>query len=213
MTFISDALIKLGAVPDPNQPIQDPIKWKCVFIIGPAGSGKSTICNQLYLKHLEFVIVDPDDMKVKNPEYDPEDPQPIHEWSKLLSEKKFIETVTNKCGTPMLVEATGKSWDNVARKIWLAQALGYTTYLVYVEAPLEVSIHRNRLRGCSGDRYVDENIVLEQNKNVQHSVEQLKTIVDKYLKVRKYTKRDLAEAKASVAKYPPPLKQNPLCAK
>lgn len=207
------ALVDMGAIPPPSVHLADRVLWRCVFFMGPAGSGKTAVRAKFYLKHLDFTVIDPDEIKVLNPDFDPEEPEGVHEWSKLMAEKKFIETVTSGCGASVLVEGSGKTWENTARKIWLAQALGYTTFLVYVHAPVEVSIYRNRVRGCAGDRFVDETVVLEQSKNAPKSYAKLMKLVDKYSKIEKFTNRDLEKAKANFAAFPPPQTENPLCRK
>ena len=94
---IWSALKEMGVVAE--GPTAGNIRWQAAFFIGPAGSGKSWVRNLRYMKHLDFKVVDPDEIKKHHPEYDPDAPFKVHAWSKQVSEGQFRNIVEKGDGT------------------------------------------------------------------------------------------------------------------
>ena len=180
--------------------IAGPIRWQAVFFIGPAASGKSYVKVKKYLNHLDFKSIDPDEIKEKNPDYDPEQPFKLHQWSKAISESQYKKIVTDGQGTPVVVDGTGRNWTSIERKMNLAKDNGYRTYLVYVYVPFEVSIFRNRNR----PRFVPEDVILEQANNITDSFRYLKSDADKWKVIPNYQNSEVSEAKKDIRLYPVP---------
>ena len=176
------------------------IKWQAVFLVGASGAGKSTFSGRTYLKHTNFKVVDPDEVKQRNPLYDPERPYQLHEWSKEVSDGEFDNIVTSGNGDPVVVDGTGRDTRGVGRKMDLAQRMGYRIFLVYVWVPLEVSLFRNRNR----ERFVPEKKVMEAYYEIENSFYRLRGMADKSKVVVNYSSGDLTEAKDDMATYPPP---------
>ena len=179
---------------------EDDIKWQAVFFVGAAGAGKSWYNAKTYLKHSNFKLIDPDEVKKRHPNYDPERPYKLHEWSKEVSDNEFEQVVSSGDGDPVVVDGTGRDAEGIARKMELAKRNGYRTFLVYVWVPIEVSIFRNRNRS----RFVPEKKIMDSFYEIERSFYKMRGMVDKYKVVLNSSSSDFAEAKADVDTYPPP---------
>ena len=197
------AFKEMGVIPE--GPIAGPIRWQAVFFIGPAGSGKSFVRNMKYMRHLDFKVVDPDEIKKLHPDYDPEAPFKVHKWSKAKSEARFKQLVTGGDGTPVIVDGTGRNAEGILNKMRVAKANGYRTYVVYVYVPFEISIFRNRNR----DRFVPEDVIIEQSEKISHNFNTLKGKADKSKVIPNFGQKELGLAKKDIAVYPVPQAERP----
>jgi len=197
------ALEEMGVIP--SGPIAGPIRWQAVFFIGPAGSGKSFIRNMRYMRHLDFKVVDPDEIKKKHPEYDPDAPFKVHGWSKVRANAEYQKIVESGTGAPVIVDGTGRNIKGIASKIAMAKKMGYRTYIVYVYVPLEVSIFRNRNRS----RFVPEELILDQSAKIKKNYNTFRSKADKGKVIPNYTNSELSQAKEDIAVYPVPQKSRP----
>lgn len=177
--------------------------FQAVFMMGPPGAGKSFVKGKMYLKHTGFHDIDSDAMKKRHPEYDPQHPERVHEWSLAEQIQEFHRVLPT--GEPIVYDGTG--WDPrpVMARIQEARAAGYRIFLVYVYVPVEVSLFRNRNRG----RFVPEAVILDKSDKVQKSFGVLKRVVDKFNVVQNFTSEQLAEAQRDMAVYPPPQAEVP----
>jgi predicted kinase len=203
MKSIVAALTEMGVIAK-GKTAKD-IRWQAVFLMGPAGSGKSTLKVQKYLKHLSFKNIDPDDLKKNHPNYDPENPMKLHDWSIWEADDQMYDIFGNGRGDPVIVDGTGRNGSVLLDKIKLAKSSGYRTYLVYVYVPDSVSLFRNRNRS----RFVPEHVVMGQLRDVGKSFAMLKSKVDKAKVVMKYTKEEEREADEDMKLYPPPQRSRP----
>jgi predicted ABC-type ATPase len=181
------------------------IRWQAVFLIGPAGAGKSWFRSKTYLKYMNFKLVDPDEVKKRHPNYDPEKPYKLHEWSKNVSDGEFWDIINDGSGSPVVVDGTGRDAESIILKAALAKASGYRIFLVYVWVPVEVALWRNRNR----ERFVPERKLMDAYKEIERSFGKLRGHVDKYKVVPNFTNKDLEEAKKDLAIYPAPQASRP----
>jgi predicted ABC-type ATPase len=200
MNRIITALRKMGAIPASNERQAGPIRWQAVFFIGPAASGKSFVKTKRYLRHLDFKEVDPDEIKKTHPDYDPERPFDLHAWSKELADAQYKRILNDGSGSPVIVDGTGRNWKGIEKKMREAEKNGYRTYVVYVFVPFEVSIFRNRNR----ERFVPEEVIMEQSRQIANSFKKLKSIADKSKVVPNFSSSEISKAKKDIEVYPVP---------
>lgn len=181
------------------------IRWQAVFMIGAAGSGKSRYRTNTYLKYTGFRVIDPDEVKKTHPEYDANQPCLIHEWSKDVSDSQFQAVVTDGTGNPIVVDGTGRDARGILKKVMLAKANGYRTFLVYTWVPLEVSLFRNRNR----ERFVPERKIMEVYGQIDSNFKQLRSAVDKFKVVVNFERSELTRAEKDLEVYPPPQRNRP----
>lgn len=136
------------------------------FMGGGPSSGKSYVVekeseNLKLPKKDERILVDPDKCKHPLPEYDPNDPEPVHEESSSLS--KRITKIAQENGYNVLVDGTGDgSAEKMRKKIQQAKAAGQTVNGVYVFKPVEDAIVSNFAR----ERTVDPMMLVDTHRQI-----------------------------------------------
>ena len=193
-------VVGLSKVAGPND-----IRWQAVFMMGSSGSGKSHYREKTYLKYMKFKVVDPDALVMAHPDYDPERPYLLHEWSKDVSDAEFNSIISDGTGDPVVVDGTGRNPEGILRKMSAAKKNGYRTFLVYVWVPVEVSIWRNRNRS----RFVPEDKIVNVYKGYDSSFAKLRGYADSFKVIPNYTSEDLRDAKKDLEVYPAPQKVRP----
>lgn len=138
------------------------------FMGGGPSSGKTYVvekeADNLNLpKDDERVLVDPDGCKHYLPEYDPNNPGPVHEESSSLA--KRITKVAQENGYNVLVDGTGDgSADKMRKKIEQAKAAGHEVNGVYVFKPVEDAIVGNFAR----ERTVNTEMLVDTHKAISN---------------------------------------------
>lgn len=194
----------IEAVFDGQMPIlSGEIRFQAVFMMGLPGSGKSHVKTRRYLQHAGFVDIDPDAIKMTHPNYDPERPFVVHEWSKDIADRLFRDTLNT--GDPFVLDGTGTNADKIAHKMQEAREAGYRIFLAYVYTPIEVSLWRNRNRR----RFVPESVIMEKGIDISKSFAYLRGLADKTKVVNNYEESERATALEDIAIYPPPYEQRP----
>ena len=137
-----------------------------IFMGGGPSSGKSYVvekeaANLNLPKDNERVLVDPDKCKHPLPEYDPDNPSPVHEESSALA--KRITQISQENGYNTLVDGTGDgSVEKMRKKIQQAKEAGNVVNGVYVFKPVEDAICSNFAR----ERTVDPEEVVKTHKAI-----------------------------------------------
>ena len=146
---------------------------KIVFTMGLPGSGKSTIVATLYDG---YERIDPDQLKLEHPDYDPKHPEATHAWSMKQAEGRFNEALA--CATGYwVVDGTGVNAERMIRRIVQAQAAGFKTTLLYVRVTLNTAIARNAAR----ERAVSEEIIKGKALDIATSFELVSARVDEVI--------------------------------
>lgn len=196
---------ELGVLGLSKKKLAGDIRWQAVFFMGPAGAGKSFVRAKKYMKYMNFKLIDPDEVLKSHPDYDPESPYKLHEWSKEVSNTEFQSIVTGDTGDPVVVDGTGRNSSDLIKKIKVAEESGYRTFLVYVWVPFSVSIYRNRNR----DRFVPETVIEKQFRELTQSFKVVKSFVDKYKVIPNYDSNEEARAMQDMNIYPVPQETKP----
>ena len=157
---------------------------KAILFIGLPGSGKTTIVRRDYSKN--FIVVSADEIKQKHPNYNPADPEPLHQWS--VKEAETQMNLLSDQGVSICMDSGGVNNSYSLRIIKMLKSKGYHITLVYVEAPLEICLKRNQKR----ERKVPEAAIIEKSKMIASCLEKQKSLVDDYILIpyteeRKFT--------------------------
>ena len=200
-----EALIEMGVTGLSKTAGPNDIKWQAVFMMGMSGAGKTWYRSKTYLKYMKFRLIDPDEVKTRHPDYDPDRPYIVHEWSKDVSDGEFKDVVMDGSGDPIVIDGSGRNPDGILRKMMVAKENGYRIFLVYVKVPLEVSIWRNRNR----DRFVPEEKIVNVYKDYDASFSRLKGLADSYKVIPNYADSDLRDAIKDLDVYPAPQDTRP----
>lgn len=136
------------------------------FMGGGPSSGKSYVVEKesenlkLPAKD-ERILVDPDKCKKPLPEYNPDDPEPVHEESSSLA--KRITKIAQENGYNTLVDGTGDgSVEKMRKKIQQAKDAGQTVNGVYVFKPVEDAIVSNFAR----ERTVNPDMLIDTHRKI-----------------------------------------------
>jgi predicted kinase len=146
-----------------------------VVMMGLPAAGKSYVAEGRYTDTHSFV--DCDLIKQTHPDYDPLNPQTIHDWSKEVAESQMQETFNNPTNT--VYDSTGTNSKKVMRYIESAKKAGMTTKLVFVTVGIETSIYRNANR----PRVVPEHIIREKANQIYESFDIVSPLFDAVEKV------------------------------
>lgn len=133
-----------------------------IFLMGLPASGKTTFARANFST---FAFCDSDEFKMVHPDYDPERPSELHEWSCTFEEALFLHSVvTNE---NWVIDGTGTNSEKMVRRIKMAQANGFTAKLVYVTVSLATSLKRNAAR----ERKVPEDVLTSKALDIATSFE------------------------------------------
>ena len=178
--------------------VDDPGILKCVFMAGGPGSGKSFTAMDVFgidkklkssfssfgLKNVNSDSafeaelrkngIDPKDLaRIEKEEPElwksiTEKPNGIREKAKNLTklQKSFYEA--GRLG--MIIDGTGDDYAKIKKQKEHAEALGYDTYMVFVNTSLEVALERNAKR----DRTLPDSLVTDIWKDVQGNLGKFK---------------------------------------
>jgi predicted kinase len=149
---------------------------KAILFIGLPGSGKTTIVNRDYTEG--YTIVSADDIKQGHPDYDPNDPEPLHQWSVKEAERQM--NVLSDSGDQICMDSGGVNNSYSLRIISMLKTKGYHITLVYVETPLKICLERNKKR----ERKVPEQAIIEKSKMLASCLEKQKSVADEYLHIQ-----------------------------
>ena len=195
-------MIKLKDLLNPsilNEGVYDPGIFKCVFLAGGPGSGKSRVANELFgigkglsqvthsgLKsvnsdpafesQLKKSGINPKDLgkiEKENPELwkaITEDPNGERAKGKKITDK--IKSFYEEGRLGMIIDGTGDDIGKIKEKKQHAESLGYDTYMVFVNTSLEVAQARNKKR----DRTLPEDLVVATWKSCQHNLGAFQTL-------------------------------------
>ena len=134
--------------------VYDPNIFKCVFLAGGPGSGKSFVVRTT-TGGLGMVIVNSDDLFEKKMEEagldqgKPEDifsdeGQALRDRAKEVTTRRQDMWMDGRLG--IIVDGTGKDTVKIGRQKRLFDQLGYDTYMIFVNTSLEIAQERNMQR-------------------------------------------------------------------
>jgi predicted ABC-type ATPase len=143
---------------------------QAVFAMGASAAGKSTYISEHYgQKH--WKIIDPDFYLTQHPDYDPENPGAAHYATAHMAEEEFQKALEGQ--DDFVLDTTG-SRDKLLRRMMEARSRGFCTSLVFICAPLEASLQRNRARS----RHVNEDVIREKNRQASETYHIAKKYAD-----------------------------------
>jgi len=133
-------------------------KPKAIFMAGPAGSGKTTILNQLGLQNFKVINVDDVYEELLKTELGKEDfasmsPEELSQAAKMMGKARAItkEKETQAIGSleNIVIDGTGAASRPLLKKKTDLEALGYDTFMILLYVSPMTSLKRNAARGRS----------------------------------------------------------------
>ena len=167
-----------------------------IIMGGAPGSGKSTFLkeNAPYMQSDKIWKIDADEVRSKLPEYKGWNSPVTHEETQDIV-KQLLDDYDQPCKHDLLYDGTMtnvKKYNPVIKRL---KALGYKTFLVFMDIPKEKSIERalKRYKDNNGHeaeygRFVPISVIDDFFKTGDTAFQQLKKEVDGYIKVNADTK-------------------------
>jgi dephospho-CoA kinase len=133
-------------------------KPKAIFMAGPAGSGKTTILNQLGLKGFKVINVDDVYEELLKTELGKEDfasmsPEELSTAAKLMGKARVVtrekEKQTLSSSENVIIDGTGAASNPLLKKKEDLEAMGYDTFMILLYVSPMTSLKRNAERGRS----------------------------------------------------------------
>jgi len=133
-------------------------KPKAIFMAGPAGSGKTTILNQLGLKGFKIINVDDVYEELLKTELGKEDfasmsPEELSTAAKLMGKARVVtrekETQALSNLENIIIDGTGAASRPLLKKKEDLEAMGYDTFMILLYVSPMTSLKRNAQRGRS----------------------------------------------------------------
>lgn len=159
--------------------VYDPVIFKAVFMAGGPGSGKTFVLSKLLgeptaggIYGLKLISSDVAfekfmrDFKLdfKMPPEETEIRNQVRDKAKYLTYKKEDLHIQNRLG--LVIDGTGGNIANIANTKNQVESLGYDTFMVFVNTPLDVALQRNAMR----PRSIPEDIVKQTWYNAQENL-------------------------------------------
>jgi hypothetical protein len=69
-----------------------------------------------------------------------------------------------------VIDSTGWEYDRIAKPVKKLRNLGYDCYMVFVSAPLDVSLARNKARGDAGGRKVPDSFIKQAHSGAHENL-------------------------------------------
>jgi hypothetical protein len=183
-----------------NEGVYDPGILKCIFMAGGPGSGKSKVTEEIFNLGNGLSSVNAAGLKIVNSDTafeaqlkkngidgkelariekeEPalwkqitEDPNGVRELSKKTTAKIKGFYEAGRLG--MIIDGTGDDVAKIQRQKREAEALGYDTFMIFVNTSLEVAQYRNSMRDS---RRLPDNILIPSWKECQNNLGKFQTM-------------------------------------
>jgi predicted ABC-type ATPase len=157
---------------------------RVTFLMGPAGSGKSTWAQLTYARSPKSVILDSDLLKKAHPQWTPGSvatPE-LHQWSVATQEAVYRQLLAEaKPGEHVVYDGTGSWAPALAERIAEARKQGWFVEFAVVLVPLDVAIRRVGERVTGGGHGVPEWKIREQAAMVADTFCELAPLADRVI--------------------------------
>ena len=183
-----------------NEGVYDPGILKCIFMAGGPGSGKSKVTEEIFNLGDGLSSVNAAGLKIVNSDTafeaqlkkngidgkelariekeEPalwkqitEDPTGVRELSKKTTAKIKGFYEAGRLG--MIIDGTGDDVSKIQRQKREAEALGYDSFMIFVNTSLEVAQYRNSIRDS---RRLPDNLLIPSWKECQNNLGKFQTM-------------------------------------
>ena len=153
--------------------LQDPNIFKAFFLAGGPGSGKSYVVRKT-TGGTGLKVVNSDDafekllkdanLSLKMPPEEKAPREVQRKRAKTLTKSRRDNYVEGRIG--LIIDGTGKDYDDIANQSKELKQLGYDTHMIFVNTSLDTALQRNADR----PRSVPESIVVKSWNEVQSNI-------------------------------------------
>lgn len=187
--------------------VNDPHIFKCIFLFGPMGAGKSTVARPLLsATGLRTVNLDNfNEMFVRKGQVPTGHLSPDQlERSWQLSQKQQENFIDGRLG--IIIDGSGRNSETAIGAIDMMMDLGYEFMMIFVDVSLETSIQRQQQRAekqrqqWGSGREVDAEFAEETYKQVKANLQRYSAYFgpERFVYINNETTPDLSEAAKKV---------------
>lgn len=190
-----------------NEGINDPSKFKAVFLAGGPGSGKDFVLKQTLHGHglqeinsdiaFEFLLKKKG-LSLTMPDSERATRDKVRGEGKNITKEQQRLAIAGRRG--VIINGTADDPEKIAKIKSELEELGYSTMMVFVNTSNEVSRQRNIQRGKDGGREVPEDIRLEKWHSVQNARPELEKLFGKENFMAIDNSHDLRKANPDIVK-------------
>lgn len=170
-----------------------------IFMLGLPGSGKTTwLTSSVNLNR--FKLVSADDIRLNHPDYNPKNPDTIHEICVKMAEDKVYELASSE--SDIIMDGGGINNHYTLRIITKLKDMGYKTKVVFIDTPVEICCLRNQDRIKAGERFVPMSEIIKKSYKLRKSIEVLTSVADDFEVVKYFSdKHVFCDMDGTVAEY------------
>lgn len=174
---------------------------EAIFMLGLPGSGKSSFINEFLKSHLDYKVVSADEIRLKHPNYNPKDPEAIHEECVAWAERDMYN-LAEQTGCNLIMDGGGINNSYTPRIIERVRKAGYTIRVVFIDTPVDICILRNKDRVKNGERFVPASSIIDKSYRLRKSIERLSVIADSFDVVKYFTDKNVfIDLDGTIAEY------------
>ena len=153
--------------------LYDPGIFKAFFLAGGPGAGKTYVTRKvtggLGLKNVNSDAAFERGLKkaglsLKMPASEKEPRDKVRARAKEVTKKGLEGYIGGRLG--LVIDSTGRDYNNIARPMSLLKQMGYDTYMIYVNTSLDVALKRNTERA----RTIEPDLVKKSWKTIQGNI-------------------------------------------
>lgn len=152
-----------------TESINDKGLFKCVFMAGIPGAGKTTTTQRIVDGTIQPRIVNTDKFFEYYLFNDDSLDLDILDKSKILTKRQLFFYVNGML--PLLVDTTSSSVINIIRRKAMLESIGYDVGMVWIDTDVEIALERNRAR----NRQVDEDFIHRADESIRKNVTYLRS--------------------------------------
>lgn len=167
---------------------------EAIFLLGLPGSGKSTFILEFLKSHPNYQVVSADNIRVNHPNYNPKDPEAIHEECVRLAEMQMYD-LTNPSRAlgqvNVIMDGGGINNSYTTRIINVVKSYGYKIKTVFIDTPVDICILRNKERILNGERFVPASSIIDKSYRLKASVNKLSSVSDEFEVVKYFSDKHI----------------------
>ena len=150
---------------------------EAIFMLGLPGSGKTVWCknNMSIIENYSvswscihdgsYILISADNIRLNHPDYDPKNPELIHEECVKLARDKVFEYAEG--GYNLVMDGGGINNSYTVGIITELRKLDYHIKVVFINTPVEICIQRNEIRYENGERFVKKSAIIDKAYKLQ----------------------------------------------
>lgn len=164
--------------------LYDPAIFKCVFVVGGPGSGKSFVVRKLGLSSMGLVTINSDEafeylmrkrgLSFKMPSEEEPERDLARIKAKTITKEKTDHALEGRLG--VVIDGTGAEYDKVIKIKTSLERLGYDCYMIVVNTRLDVAKFRNSKR----ERSVPEKVLVGKWTGIQDNIGKFANAFDNF---------------------------------